>query len=262
MIEFEVEIEDDRLIPIERSHLMWGRCTCGARALVAEGRRARCSVCALADADSARPLSLPVGRELPPLGAGYPPAPAAAREAFPAPLVTSRDEWDGSGTPSPVVKLAEKAREALWSVRVQRSRGCAPHAATGRPGAVKWRYALVLASEDRRWSAYAVYAETSWASVMLWGAERSWFPLASVTDLTEYIAAGGEMSDEWYDAIRKRGVDAEIRRKARAQCDRGNHDRVGITMIDAMITCSMCGNSWPMGEEPWRKEKKGREGAS
>lgn len=254
MIEFEIEIEDDRLVPIERSHLMWGRCPCGARALVAEGRTARCSVCALADADGAREPARLAG--VTPLGQGYPPAPPVAREAFPAPLVTSRDAWDGSGAPSPVLKLAEKAREASWDVRVQRSRGCAPHAATGRAGAVKWRYAVVLSKDGGRRSAYAVYAETTWASVMLWGADRAWFPAASVSDLAEYVAAGGEMADGWYDAIRRRGADAEVRRKARAQCDRGNHGEARF-IDNGLMGCSTCGNEWQSDGEPWRKTKSG-----
>ena len=254
-IVFEAEIEDDRLIPIERSHLMWGRCRCGAAVLVAPGQRGRCSSCGLADAGHASPLSLPEGRELVPLGTGYPPKPPEAPEAYPVPLVTSRDEWDGSDAPSPVLKLAEKARAASWDVRVQRSRGCAPHASTGRPGAVKWRYAVVLASEDRRWSAYAVYAETGWASVMLWGAERPWFPSASVTDLAEYLAAGGEMGEEWYAGIRSRLAAADERARLRKLCDRGEHP--GGVRIERLVTCSTCGNSWVFGTEPWRKPRKG-----
>lgn len=254
-VEFEVEIEAERLIPIERSHLMWARCSCGASALVAAGQRAQCSVCALADADGAREPECVEG--LPALGQGFPPSAPVERQAFPTPEVTSRDEWDGTGCPSPVLKLAEKARAASWVVRVQRSRGCAPHATTGRPGAVKWRYALVLGREDGRWSAYAVHVEGSWPSVMLWGATRPWFPHASVTDLAEYIAAGGEMSDEWYAGIRARVAGSVARTKARAACDRGQHADPEFTGLSQMITCSICGNSWHMNDEPWRKTKKG-----
>lgn len=259
-IEFEIE-EEERLIPIDRSHLMWGRCRCGASALVAPGRRARCSVCALADAGRAVEPA-PVDW-LPKLGQGFHPRLAAEREAFPAPEVTSRDPWDGDGCPSPVLKLAQKAREASWSVRVQRSRGSAPHATTGHPGAVKWRYALVLSRADGAWSAYAVHDGASWASVMLWGASRAWFPLASVTDLAEYVAAGGEMPESWYAGIRERVAGADERRKLRVKCDRGEH---GDTEFFGMpspqtITCNICGNSWVMGDEPWRKVKTGtREG--
>lgn len=253
-IEFEIE-EDERLIPIERSHLMWGRCRCGARALVAAGQLARCSVCTLADAQDARVPAMLAGVQ--PLGQGYPSRVAVVRETFPAPEVTSRDPWDGSGTPSPVLKLAEKARDASWGVRVQRSRGSAPHATTGRPGAVKWRYALVLSRKDGAWSAYAVHDGASWVSVMLWGMTRAWFPHASVTDLAGYIAAGGAMDDEWYAGIRARMDSGEVRRKQREACNRGQHADTEFFGMPSpqTITCNICGNSWQMGQEPWRKMK-------
>lgn len=139
------------------------------------------------------------------------------REAFPAPEVTSRDPWDGvTGAPSAVLKLAESARATSWIVGVQRSKGCAPHASHGAPGAVKWRYAVRLGRVGA--NAYAVYdAEAeAWKSVMLWGDARTWFACASVTDLGEYIRAGGMMDDSWYDAIRERVRVANERKKAAA----------------------------------------------
>lgn len=139
----------------------------------------------------------------------------AGREPFPTPLVTSRDPWDGvTGAPSAVLKLAESARAASWTVGVQRSRGSAPHASHGAPGAVKWRYAVKLRQGGA--SAYAVHDESAWKSVMLWGDVRTWFALASVTDLQEYIRAGGMMDDSWYDAIRERVRLANERKKAAA----------------------------------------------
>lgn len=253
-IEFEVEIEAERLISIENSHLAWGHCRCGASALVAPGRTSRCSTCAWTDAESARSPESVVG--LPKLGQGYPPAAPPAADPYPAPEVTSREEWDGGGCPSPVLKLAERAREASWDVRVQRSRGSAPHATTGRPGAVKWRYALVLSRDDNAWSAYAVHDGASWTSVMLWGSTRPWFPLASVTDLAAYVDAGGEMDEAWYAGIRERVAGADARRKLRAKCDRGEHAQANV-VVTGLLTCDACGNSWPFNGEPWRKTKKG-----
>lgn len=137
------------------------------------------------------------------------------RPVFPAPLVTSRDPWDGvTGAPSAVLKLAESARAASWIVGVQRSRGSVPHASHGAPGAVKWRYAVRLGRAGA--NAYAVHDTTAWKSVMLWGDARTWFALASVTDLQEYIRAGGMMDDSWYDAIRERVRVANERKKAAA----------------------------------------------
>lgn len=138
------------------------------------------------------------------------------RAPFPAPLVTSRDPWDGvTGCPAVVLQRAESARKASWAVRVQRSRGCAPHASHGAPGAVKWRYAIRFARAGR--GAYAVHDGSAWKSVMLWGRDRTMFALASVTDLGEYIEAGGEMNDAWYAAIRARLTEAERRKREAAK---------------------------------------------
>lgn len=149
------------------------------------------------------------------------------RAAFPAPEVTSRDPWDGvTGCPATVLDRAESARKALWAVRVQRSRGCAPHAAHGAAGAVKWRYAVRFARAGR--GAYAVHDGTAWKSVMLWGRDRTMFALASVTDLGEYIAASGEMDDAWYDAIRARVIAAD-QRKREASVTRPKARREGMS---------------------------------
>lgn len=178
----------------------------------------------------------------------------AAEVPYPAPLATSRDPWDGEGTPSPVLKLAEKAREASWDVRVQRSRGCVPHAAHGTPGAVKWLYALVLGNGEA--SAYAVHDGAGWTSVMLWGRTRAWFPAASVTDLAEYVSARGALGDEWYDAIRERERVKAARKKALDACGRGTHP-LAIAQ-NGMVFCPTCENAWPVGGQPWRKVKKGK----
>lgn len=141
---------------------------------------------------------------------------APGREPFPAPLVTSRDPWDGvTGAPGAVLKLAESARAASWTVGVQRSRGSAPHASHGAPGAVKWRFAVRLRRGGA--AAYAVHDGTAWKSVMLWGVARTWFACASVTDLGEYIRGGGLMDDAWYAAIRERVRMADERKKTAAK---------------------------------------------
>ena len=114
--------EDDRFIPIDRSHLAEGECECGNVAFHARGQRVRCGACRRADAD-AGPGVAPAPRVLPLLGQGYPPHPTAGREDYPAPEFTSRSSAIDLFTPGPVVKLAEKARKAGWRVRVQTSRG-------------------------------------------------------------------------------------------------------------------------------------------
>jgi hypothetical protein len=178
--------------------------------------------------------------------------------AYPLPTVDSRAPWDGQGAPSTVVELAEKAVAASWDARVQRSRGNAPNAATGRPGALKWRYAVVLGNGEH--SAYAVHDGSAWVSIMVWGRSRAWFPHASVTDLAAYIDARGAMDDEWYAEIRSRVSGAIERTKARAACNRGKHaeteTRGGRTF------CFTCGHDWEAGGPEWRAPKKAREGSS
>lgn len=251
---FEAPIEEDRFIPIENSHLLRGRCSCGATALSAPGQEFRCGMCRRADADAGTGRASLADRGLfRALGQGHPPAPPAEREPFPAPEVTSRDAWGGEGAPSAFRKLAQRARNAGWAVREQRSTGCFPNAATGRPGGMKDVFALVLHKGTA--NAYAVYAGDAWTSVMLWGAEQTWFPLGSVTDLGEYLLADGRMPESWYEAIRRRDVDAEMRRKEREACNKGTHALKYRTQAGSVMSCSRCGNSWPASGEPWKKPK-------
>lgn len=179
------------------------------------------------------------------------------RAAFPAPLVTSRDPWDGSGCPATVTALAQRAVERRWGVRVQRSRGCAPHATHGAPGAVKWRYAVSLARPGR--GAYAVHDGAAWKSIMVWGHDRPWFPHGSVTDLAEYIDAGGIMDSSWYVAIRDRLIAADQRKRERQECDRGVHSLPRLETLGPVRGewCERCGKTWALNGEPWRKTKKG-----
>lgn len=145
-----------------------------------------------------------------------PPAPDPAAMPFPPPDVSSRAPWDGSGAPLPVLKVASVAAESGWTARVQRSKGAAPHATTGRPGVAKWRYAVVLSEGEGGACAYAVYDADGgkWGSVMLWSSTRPWFPFASITDLGGYMRQRGDVPDEWFVAIREREAGKASRRKA------------------------------------------------
>lgn len=176
-------------------------------------------------------------------------APAAA---YPAPEVTSRDEWDGEGTPTAVTRQAEKARKAGWRVRVQRSRGQLPNSATGHPGAVKTLYAVIVTKNGA--SAYAIHDGTKWNSVTTWGVGAPWFAgAASITDLGEYLAADGRMPPRWYAAIRHREAAKDGRSKARAACNAGRHE--GASLAAGRWTCPACGNSWGAREAAWRAPK-------
>lgn len=262
---FEVEFEDeDKVIRLENSHLSRGRCACGALTLFAPGRRPRCGNCIRRDSSVAEE-PLPLKTRLAPLGQGYPPAPALADEAFPAPEVTSRDCWDGCDAPAVVEKLAQRARAAGWRVKAQRSRGCFPNAATGRPSAPRDLYALRFRKGGA--AAYAVRDGDAWSSVMLWSNERTWFPLASVTDLGEYLAAGGEVSDEWFDEIRYRDVRAAQRKRERSNCDKGLHLTKHLSKLPftgpwredpSGWWCALCKHGWRTAGEPWKKPKRGK----
>jgi hypothetical protein len=253
--------DDDRLIAIENSHLFRGRCACGADALAAEGRTPRCGTCLLNDAATAveppRP-AIGVGSANPfRLGQGRPPVRSSGRAPYPAPEVTSRDEpdWNGDGAPSAFLKNAEKVRAAGWRVKVQRSRGCPPNGATGAPGAARDLFALIASRQDGAASCYAVYAGTGWASVMLWGRAATWFPSGSISDLAEYVAAGGVMPAEWYAAIRNRAADSETSRKERESCNRGVHAMKYRSQTDGVMSCARCSNSWLAAGEPWKRPK-------
>lgn len=142
----------------------------------------------------------------------------AVREIFPAPLVSSRLYSEEGAAPSAVQGLAQRARAAGWEARVQMSTGCTPHATTGRPSAAPKRLWAVRMLGGGN-GAYAVYEQgsSSWKSIMLWGLALPHFPYASVTDLGEWLAAGGRMEPGWYDAIRARVAAALARKKAAAR---------------------------------------------
>lgn len=105
------------------------------------------------------------------------------RMEYPAPVVTSRDAWpDGVSVPSPVAKLEGEALGWGWQVRCQYSRGCMPHATTGRPGAVKDAFALRFGGR-----ACAVYRGGVWESVWIWGPDLPPNRLRGVTELREWL---------------------------------------------------------------------------
>jgi len=93
---------------------------------------------------------------------------APAVTSYPAPEVTSRDGVEGPSKRA--VESLRKAAEAHgWSVVVTYSRGCFPHARTGRPGAVKDVLAVRMYRPGRQ--AVAVYSggpTWSWGTLAAW----------------------------------------------------------------------------------------------
>lgn len=183
---------------------------------------------------------------------------AVAVETYPEPLITSRDVvplpawvWDAE-LPGGLLKQAEKASKAGWEVRVQRSRGCLPHATHGTPGAVKTLHALILRKGGA--SAYAIHDGTKWGSVVTWGVGAPWFAgMASITDLGEYLLAGGVMPKSWYAAIRAREAGKDARGKSREECNRGVHK--GAKLTAGLWKCPLCENTWGAREPAWRRSK-------
>lgn len=255
-LEFEIEAE-----PIDASHLLRARCTgrggaCGGLALCAPGqeRTARCAACwggSVVDPALLGGYGPVVGYPL-----GHVTSTEAAREPYPAPEVTSRDEWMSGATvgPSPVEKLACDGRERGWDVVSAYSRGCLPHGSTGAPTGVRDLFSVRFRRDA--WGAYAVYANDAWVSIMMWGAALPWFPAGGVTDLREFLTDPAR-PEQWFDGIRERERLAAERRKARAACNRGQHAEARWIGDGVWCWwCSMCCHGWNMNEAPWRRPKK------
>lgn len=154
--------------------------------------------------------------------------PARERSQHPRPEVAGR--WCGLadvGLPlsEPVLRLAEVAREGSWEVRVSYARGNGVHGSTGRPTAVRESVAVAFGRHPLTDAqAVAVYSRPeskgtwSWGSVWLRGPALGHFGLCSLAELKEWLAAGGQVPEDWYADVRARVagvVDAKAARDAR-----------------------------------------------
>lgn len=182
-------------------------------------------------------------------------------EAYPPPEWTSRDGLDVPA-PGAVLDVATRARQLGWDVRTQTSRGARPDARTGRPLKVATYWGLVLSFDSGRRAAYAVRDADTWKSIMLWGSDFPFFPLASVTDLRAYIETRGDVGPDWFDAIRGRIADAEKRDADKKACDGGKHPGGGVEILGDVAWCVTCGNSWKAGGNPWKRVGAGKDFAS
>lgn len=258
--------DDDRVIAIERSHLVRGRCRCGQSAIYSPEHRSRaeCGTC-LADRVGRPDVSDLLGRYGPVISTAQPERAesriAVGTAVYPRPEWTSRSAVEAP-VPGSVLALAAEAERAGWLVAIQSSRGCVPHGTTGKPTAPRTLHGIRLAHPNRV-AAYAVRDESTWRSVVIWGARIDLFVLASITDLREFVTAAGDVPPDWFDAIRRRHVAAETREATRKACDKGVHAEQGV--IGCVTWCELCGHSWPtINAEPWRKPaaSKRREGLS
>lgn len=264
------ELEEPREYGAEivGSYLRWYRCTvCGnadTLAIPEYGSTAQCGTCRMVSVgmvgesgrEALRGAYAPV--------VGYPRGtyvpPVAVVVPHPAPVGTSRDEMPtGIVVPGPVLKLAQRARESGWQVLVQYADGHGIHGITGRPTARRQSFAVRMQCGSRR--AVAVYKMGStavWDGIWIFG-DRAPFGHAGVTELEQYLAAGGDVLPSWFAEIVQRRDTAEERKKLKAACDRGQH---ASSVVNGENFCSNCEQTWGFKKVAPRKEKKSKEGAS
>jgi len=189
------EFEEPEEIPA--SHLRRVTCAggCGDKTLAAPGqeRRALCGKC--------RPGPGFLTTEVRGVATMWrlvtlPPVPAAPH---PAPERSSRDEEpEGAPYPPAVLKMAQRATEAGFRVRLQSAVGCGVHGATGAPLPVKATYAVVMSGP--RGAAYAVHDGSAWKSVMI--VDSAGWLLLPMTRLTEWINARPSVPAGWRVEVR------------------------------------------------------------
>lgn len=202
---------------IEGSHLVMTSCSapgCDVRVVCvpAHVRDAKCLECAMSAAGAADRWNLTVHPRFAGPGSdprAYAPECVVEQSAVvvvehPRPSVGSRDTWVGQ-YPSAVLKVAQRAREAGWDVRQQYARGCAVHGSTGRPLKEAASYALIFYSHPMTDAgAYAVYRGGTWGSVNIAGRLTG-----GVTDLLEWLEAGGQPPAGWWERLAQRLQDAQ-----------------------------------------------------
>jgi hypothetical protein len=125
---------------------------------------------------------------------------------------------------------------------------------SGKPLAVKTTWALVLSYGGGRRAAYAVRDASTWVSVMVWGDAFPFFPLASITDLRDYVDRRGDVDGAWFDAIRARVATMDERSAARRGCDVAKHPGGSVEVLGDTAWCATCGNSWKADAQPWRRQ--------
>lgn len=253
---------------IPGSYLRWYRCTvCDSAdtlAIPEYGPTAQCGGCrmvgvGMSDAGSSEALR---GAYAPVVGyprGTYVPS-VAVVVPHPTPVTTSRDEMpEGIVQPGPVLKLAQRAREAGWQVYVQYADGYGIHSRLGTPTARVQSFAVRAQCAGKRVVAvYKISSAAVWDGIWIFG-DRAPFGKAGVTELEQYIDVGGAVPPEWFAEIVQRRDTAEERKKLKAACDRGQH---ASAVVNGMNFCSNCEQTWSLKSAAPRKEKKSKEGAS
>lgn len=149
-------------------------------------------------------------------------------EAFPAPLISSRDGADPQGWPAPVMALERLARSLGWRTVRAYARGRFPHGTTGAPLAERETFSVRFARDA--WQGYAIYAggpSSGWKSIFVTGATLPPFGQMGREDLTSWLEDPARPA-AWYDAIRVRRVDQAARQK-QAAATRPKKSREGMS---------------------------------
>lgn len=177
-----------------------------------------------------------------------------ACEDYPAPSVSSRDGVRPHTWPGPVLALEREAVAAGWGVVKAYACGRMPHATTGAPGVERDSFSVRFMRYG--FQGYAIYANSSWQSIMVTGVSLPPFGKCGRTDLSAWLADHRVRSSvTWYDEIRLRLIRQEADRKAREQCNKGVHDQAITVEGVAGVWCRRCLHGWDRSAEPWRKPK-------
>lgn len=145
---------------------------------------------------------------------------AVERQEIPAPLHTSRDPWpDGLTAPRGVVTLKADAEAHGWDVRLTYAHG--PHlGGRGVPvrhsiaarcwiGSNMYAIAFYVSADRRTWKFDGSMLRDIHGAVPM-------FPYANVTEFREFLAARGEVSPEFFQAIRERVESSKAKAKSAA----------------------------------------------
>lgn len=158
-------------------------------------------------------------------------AAAPTYEPLPAPEHTSRDPWPtGFTVPRGARDLGRIAEQCGWAITITYARGprldrraqlsgifhsvCVRGVRPGRQFIASY---VCPVEGAQKWSG---------DGVLLTRGEEGIFPRASVTDLKEWIIAGGTMPAEWYTSINERieGQKVKAKEAARARPKKARED--------------------------------------
>lgn len=138
---------------------------------------------------------------------------------YPTPIHTSRDPWPTDlEQPRAVAQLAKLGRDHGWAVKVTYSRGCAPHATTGRPGSIADWFAVRMFHPDSRARLVATYTARgeakAWDGTLLTTTTIPPYLGCNITEAKAFVVASGRVLPSFVDEVRARISGAAAKAKA------------------------------------------------